>query len=83
MTIIEEVKALDEVRKNTIISEALECQNAHEIIELGKSYGKEISEDEAKDIMDVLFEKRYTSSRGPILGDYTSDDVQDGPEERC
>ena len=68
MTIIDKVRALDEITRNKIIAEATRCHSTFEIIELARTYGKEISEAEAQEALDIMCDIKPVKPARPILG---------------
>ena len=68
MKIVDEVRALDEIRRNKIIAEATRCHSTFEIIELARTYGKEISEAEAQEALNVICDIKPVNRSKPVLG---------------
>ena len=68
MKIIEEFKALDETKRNAILVEVASCRNPEDVVKLAKAYDKEMSEEEAQEILNMISETKPVKTSEPVLG---------------
>ena len=68
MKIIEEFKALDETKRNEILAKVASCRKAEDVVKLAKTYGKEISEEEAQEILNMISDTKPVKTSEPVLG---------------
>ena len=68
MKIIEEFKALDETKRNEILAKVASCRNPEDVVKLAKAYNKEISEEEAQEILNMISETKPVKTSEPVLG---------------